>query len=30
MWYNDIKWKYMFMFRLNNLARKGLSPSTDK
>ena len=23
MWYG-IKWKYMFMFRLNNIARKGL------
>ena len=25
MWSNDIKCKYMFMFPLKNLARKGLS-----
>ena len=24
MWSNDIKYKYMFMFPLKNLARKGL------
>ena len=25
MWSNDIKYKYMFMFPLKNLARKGLN-----
>ena len=25
MWSNDIKWKYMIMFPLKNLARKGLT-----
>ena len=28
MWRNDIKCKYLFMFPLQNLARKGLSPVT--
>ena len=25
MWSNDMKYKYMFMIPLNNLARKGLT-----
>ena len=29
MWSNDIKCKYMFMFPLKNLARKGLRKSRD-
>ena len=29
MWSNDIKCKYMFMFPLKNLARKGLSNQSD-
>ena len=29
MWSNDIECKYMFMFPLKNLARKGLKGSTD-
>ena len=29
MWGNDMKCKYMFMFPLKNLARKGLSTITN-
>ena len=30
MWRNDIKWIYMFMFPLKNLARKGLTKPLNK
>ena len=30
MWRNDTRCKYMFMFPLNNLAHKGLTPDSAK